>query len=89
MIRNIEAAQPGELLQECLDGTVEPGPDALSYGDDAALDGYWEGCADGNPQFCDELYRLAPLESEYLEFARSCGGLLPESVGYRCFEELG
>ena len=89
MIRNLGTAGPDDLLEMCLDGDVEPRVETPNYGDDPELDRYWDGCADGNAQFCDELYRLAPADSEYLEFARSCGGLLPDSVGYRCFDELG
>ena len=59
------------------------------YGDDAVLDLLWDACEGGNSQACDDLYLSSPLETEYLEFARTCAGQLPDSVGLRCFVDLG
>lgn len=58
------------------------------YGDDPTLDLLWDACENGNNQACDDLYLDAPLGSAYLEFARTCGGRLPDSVGLRCFLDL-
>lgn len=46
----------------------------VSYGDDPDLDGLWDACAEGDPPACDDLYGLAPLESEYEKHALTCGG---------------
>lgn len=59
------------------------------YGDDPILDRLWDACDDGNNQACDELFGTAPLGSAYLDFAQTCAGRLPDSVGLRCFLDLG
>ncbi|MFT5202756.1 MAG: hypothetical protein ACI9C1_002150 [Candidatus Aldehydirespiratoraceae bacterium] len=92
-IRGIGTEDQAAAMTACL-GDAEPTPgDAtashLGYGDDPTLDLYWDACAAGNSQVCDDLYDAAPTGSEYLEFARTCGNELPDSVGFRCFDELG
>jgi len=65
------------------DGAIE------NYGDDTTLDLLWDACDGGNNQACDELYLSAPLDTVYLEFARTCANQLPDSIGLRCFLDLG
>jgi len=57
----------------------DPGDDLDTpvYGDrgsDPLLDLLWDDCAAGDMGACDELYRQAPLDSEYEEFGDTCGG---------------
>ncbi|WP_147796629.1 DUF4190 domain-containing protein [Cellulomonas sp. Y8] len=49
-------------------------PTRWAYGDDAELDGLWDGCASGDLAACDSLWSTAPSGSEYEEFGRTCGG---------------
>lgn len=49
-------------------------PTRWAYGDDAELDGLWDGCASGDLAACDSLWSEAPSGSEYEEFGRTCGG---------------
>lgn len=42
-------------------------------GDDPALDRLWDECEAGTGSACDELFELAPLNSEYESFGLSCG----------------
>ena len=46
----------------------------FTYGDDTELDGLWDACAAGDVFACDDLYGVAPLESEYQDHALTCGG---------------
>lgn len=48
--------------------------DPQTYGDDPELDAYWDDCAAGDLEACDDLYMHAPVETEYHEFASTCGG---------------
>lgn len=50
-----------------------PDPEARNYGDDPTLDELWDECAEGSGAACDDLYWLAPLDSQYEAFAYSCG----------------
>lgn len=45
-----------------------------TYGDDPGLDGLWDGCNAADFGACNELYELAPVETEYEQFGGSCGG---------------
>ena len=48
----------------------------LAYGDrgsDPLLDLLWDDCAAGDMGACDQLYRQAPLGSEYEAFGDTCG----------------
>ncbi len=49
----------------------EPG----SYGDDEAMDGLWDGCANGIWAACDALYIGSLPGSEYEAFGATCGDL--------------
>lgn len=93
VIERMTDDDPVAAAAECIaDGTTETDPTAGptdTYGDDRTLDLLWDACEGGNNQACDELYNEAPLDSGYLEFARTCAGLLPDSVGLRCFADLG
>jgi hypothetical protein len=62
-----------------LGGDKDPGSDlgAAEYGDrgsDPSLDILWDDCAAGDMGACDQLYRQAPLDSEYEQFGDTCGG---------------
>jgi hypothetical protein len=92
-IRSIGTENEAAAMTACL-GETNTAPDDvvvsdLGYGDDPTLDLYWDACESGNSQVCDDLYEAAPTGSGYLEFARTCGNELPDSVGFRCFDELG
>lgn len=45
----------------------------FEYGDDALLDGLWDQCEAGQGYACDELWKVAPLDSVYEAFGISCG----------------
>lgn len=71
----------------CLtDGLGEAGG-GERYGDDPVLDLLWDACEAGNDQACDELFLGAPVGSDYAEFARTCGGLVDDGTGGRCFDD--
>ncbi len=92
VIEQMADDDPVTAAAECIDDGAAVEPDAgpvSDYGDDRTLDLLWDACDDGNNQACDELYVDAPLDSEYLEFARTCADRLPDSVGLRCFADLG
>ncbi|MEQ8841669.1 MAG: hypothetical protein RIB98_11860 [Acidimicrobiales bacterium] len=93
VIEQMAADDPVAAAADCLEdeaGDTDPNAAAVdTYGDDRTLDLLWDACDDGNNQACDELYNSAPIDSGYLEFARTCGGRLPDSVGLRCFADLG
>jgi hypothetical protein len=92
VIERMADDDPVSAAAECIDGIEgngeRPGP-IDTYGDDPTLDLLWDACERGNNQACDELYVSAPLDSGYLDYARTCAGQLPDSVGLRCFLDLG
>lgn len=88
LIDRLADGDPATTAADCIGAGPTDGA-ALTYGDDPTLDLLWDACDGGNNQACDELYTNAPLGSGYLEFARSCAGRLPDSVGLRCFLDLG
>ena len=47
--------------------------DANAYGDDPALDALYDDCAAGDATACDDLYVQSPPDSEYEQFAGTCG----------------
>lgn len=64
---------------------------SLKYGDDTELDALYDTCGTGDLAACDQLYFAAPipiaLDSEYRDFAASCGGTQPENeFGGMCVE---
>jgi len=92
IIRKSVESDTASAAAECLgepDDPPSPGEPIDDYGDDPTLDLLWDSCEGGNNQGCDELYLSAPLDTAYLEFARTCAGRLPDSVGLRCFLDLG
>ena len=44
-----------------------------TLGDDAALDGLWVRCEQGEGAACDELFELSPVGSGYEDFGVTCG----------------
>jgi hypothetical protein len=60
-----DAPDPGEFP------TVDP--EAKEYGDDPTLDALWDQCEAGSGKACDDLFWLAPLDSEYEQFGYTCG----------------
>lgn len=56
------------------DEVAPAGDDPMARGDDTRLDGLWASCESGELAVCDDLYRQAPLGSEYEEFGKTCGG---------------
>ena len=45
----------------------------LTYGDDPELDALWDQCEAGEGSACDQLWELAPVDSEYERFGITCG----------------
>ncbi len=62
--------------------------DPMSFGDDAALDDLYTACGEGDWQACDDLYRSAPPDSEYFEFADTCGGQWEAGTSTFCVEAM-
>ena len=89
VIAKMADEDPVTAAADCIDTADAGGGPIDSHGDDPTLDLLWDACEGGNNQVCDELYSSAPLDSGYLEFARTCAGRLPDSVGLRCFLDLG
>lgn len=52
---------------------TEPG-EPRAYGDDPTLDALYDRCRAGSGPACDELFAVAPLGSDYEQFAVTCGG---------------
>jgi len=55
----------------------------FDYGDDLELDDLYDSCLDGDWTDCDELYAIAPVDSEYEWFGATCGYRL-EGDGLLC-----
>ncbi len=73
--------------QPALHGGCEA-EEAGHYGDDPALDGLYDRCQTGDMTACDTLYYEAPIDSEYEEFAVTCGNReIPSNGGGYCEEE--
>ncbi len=49
-------------------------PDSPAPGEDSVLDPWWERCAAGSAQACDQLLLTAPGNSDYYQFGLTCGG---------------
>lgn len=47
----------------------------FGYGEDPALDEYWDLCEEGvdDLEWCDRLFYAAPVGSEYERFGATCG----------------
>ncbi|MEM9609283.1 MAG: hypothetical protein AAGA99_17800 [Actinomycetota bacterium] len=64
--------------------TITDNPsDAMSYGDDPALDALWDSCAAGDLDTCDTLYLTSPFGSDYEAFGSTCGETQGDTFG-RC-----
>lgn len=71
-----------------VDSTIlERGPQ--SFGDDPQLDALYTACSEGWGKACDELYDLAPMDSEYESFAASCGNRTYEIKCYDVYPSPG
>ncbi len=44
-----------------------------TYGDDEALDRWWDRCENGDMSGCDRLFADAPYDTEYSYFGETCG----------------
>ena len=55
----------------------------FDYGDDLELDDLYDSCFDGDWTDCDELFLIAPEDSEYEFFGATCGYRL-EGDGLFC-----
>jgi len=47
--------------------------EGTTFGSDPVLDALWVECGQGNLESCDGLYYDSPLDSEYQEYAATCG----------------
>lgn len=45
----------------------------IAYGDDPELDALWDQCEAGDGSACDQLWELAPVDSDYERFGVTCG----------------
>ncbi|MFC7403554.1 hypothetical protein [Georgenia alba] len=70
------------------EATDDPG-EPQAYGDDPELDALWDACEGGDGQACDELFSVAPVDSEYEEFGWTCGGRVSGGSGGSCAVEMG
>lgn len=57
------------------------------YGDDPELDALWDECEAGDWQACDDLFLASPWDSEYEEFAATCGYRL-DHTAWDCVSEM-
>jgi hypothetical protein len=60
---------PGQMPTTGTDTADE----AMTYGDDPALDQLWDRCEAGELSACTELYYDSPWGSDYEEFGETCG----------------
>jgi hypothetical protein len=47
--------------------------EGTTFGSDPVLDALWVECGQGNLESCDGLYYDSPLDSEYQQYAATCG----------------
>lgn len=66
-------AAPTTVTADCTGSGGFGNPLADDYGSDAELDRLWDGCADGQMEACDDLYRFSPIGSEYERYGDTCG----------------
>jgi hypothetical protein len=88
---SVETAEPASPASPSSQSTTAfPATPAAPnvYGDDAALDGLWDACADGDFNACDELYYDSPSGSAYSTFGSTCGDREPETSGKCIFVQL-
>lgn len=69
-----------------LDDTTTDDP--MSFGDDPTLDALYTACGEGDWQACDDLYEAAPVDSEYFQFADTCGGQWESGTTTYCVEAM-
>lgn len=46
-------------------------------------------CFDGDFEACDDLFLQTPIDSEFEDYGRSCGGRFEEGIGGTCVDRLG
>jgi hypothetical protein len=57
----------------------------FEFGGDPLLDAEWSACESGDPESCDRLYLIAPIESRYEEFGATCGDRYTDAEAF-CVE---
>lgn len=62
--------------------------DPMSFGDDPELDALYTACGEGDWQACDDLYRSAPVDSDYFAYADTCGGQWEAGTTTFCVEAM-
>ncbi|HZK04692.1 MAG TPA: hypothetical protein VFC82_02465 [Actinomycetaceae bacterium] len=62
--------------------------EGMSYGDNAELDALYDSCEAGTMADCDELWRQSQINSEYEQFAETCGGRTDFAAGSCALREL-
>lgn len=77
-----------DILDDAGDDLGDITDDPMSFGDDPALDELYTACGDGDWQACDDLYRSAPVDSDYFEFADTCGGQWDSHTTTFCVEAM-
>lgn len=85
------APRPDTSAAPDIDGEVREGGFVTDFshlsptdpppGTDADLDALWTGCAQGDPDACDELFLAAAVGSDYETFGISCGARQVTSCG--------
>ncbi|WP_454048817.1 DUF4190 domain-containing protein [Cellulomonas sp. Marseille-Q8402] len=76
-----ESGQPTD--EDAAEGASTGG----SYGDDPELDALWDSCEAGSGTACDDLYTYSPADSEYEDFAMTCGNRVDFAI--YCSDEIG
>ena len=83
------AASCGSTDERFLAGNCVAGVEQLwAYGDDAYLDSLYDACAAGSTLTCDTLYWSSAPDSEYNDFAASCGETIETFSAGNCSSGL-
>jgi hypothetical protein len=73
-VASLGTSIPPSTIESVTGGGTAP----MKVGADPELDALHAACAEGAGEACDRLFDLAPLGSEYEDFALSCGGRTSE-----------
>ena len=66
-----------DLMDEAVEDVISNSDEGGNYGDDPYLDSLYDQCANGDDEACDDLFWTSPYsfaDSEYVDFALTCGG---------------
>lgn len=77
-----------DIVDDVTDDIDDAMDDPMNFGDDPQLDALYTACGEGDWQACDDLYDSAPIDSEYFEFADTCGGQWEAGTTTYCVEAM-